>query len=687
MIVNKNLSPVLVSSFAALIFFIVTFITLGDYGPSWDETLHFRRGQAYLYYFLTGKTNYANLPKYNLQGTNGDPHLIPSPRRSFYQNDTHNGEWFLKKDIGHPPLNGILSAFLNFLFYQQLGILPDIFSYHLFNLLVSSILVFVVCFFAISTFGLFAGLISFLSLITYPLFFAEGHFNIKDPALAAFFAGTLWTFYQSLVTKKVKWLIGTTIFLGMALGTKFNVLFLPLIVVVYLIYLTLSKQISLSILKKFSLKHYLFLFFVPLGSFLIFLISWPYLLKNFPANLLNVLYYYKEIGIGANYQPENFYILGFNTFPLQWIIFTTPPLVLFLTTVGIFAVFKQRKRALGVTVLWLIWFVVPIIRVSLPNTAIYGGIRQILEFLPAMALLSGLGAWQISYWLRKYKFTKALLLLFFLFPLIILIKMHPNQNVYFNFLIGGLKGATERNFPSWGNSFGNAYLQGIKWINEHAEYGAKLALIQGTPSNAPLIFLRPDINYLVNGNEDTPYTYFSGIDKEGEYLMELTFNDTGKNFFYRWEYVEKFLDPVYELKVDGVSILKIWKNDLEHTKKDYKLNELLFSDRPNFSIENNNLIIGFKQPTDLSHISINFSSKPGCIETQNTFVETSLDSQTWYREKDSIPQLQIGHISNISQDSINYYFAGKWAKYVRFLFSDKNSCPLSKPNIVIYSLG
>ena len=53
--------------------------------------------------------------------------------------------------------------------------------------------------------------------------------------------------------------------------------------------------------------------------------------------------------------------------------------------------------------------------------------------------------------------------------------------------------------------------------------------------------------------------------------MELTFNDSGKDFFYVWEYTNKFLIPLYEVKIDGVSILKIWKNDLEHTKKEYRL--------------------------------------------------------------------------------------------------------------------
>ena len=73
---------------SALVFFIAVFLTLSDYGISWDETIHFRRGQAYLNYFLTRQLNYEKLPILNLQGTNGDPSKVIY-RRSLYQNDFH----------------------------------------------------------------------------------------------------------------------------------------------------------------------------------------------------------------------------------------------------------------------------------------------------------------------------------------------------------------------------------------------------------------------------------------------------------------------------------------------------------------------------------------------------------------------------------------------------------------------
>lgn len=665
--------PIFISTLFSLIFLSTAVLTLPDYGVSWDSALHWRRGQAYLYYFLTGQANYDKLPHPNLQGTNGDPKKIPFPRRSFYQNDFHNGEFFLKNDSGHPPLNGELAALSNYIFFQKLGLLDDISSHHLFNILASSLLVFVVVFFAAETFGTLAAVVSFLTLVTYPLFWAESHFNVKDPAEAAFFAGTLWAFYKSLNRGNVVWLISGFIFFALALGTKFNILFLPFILFPCILFRFGIRPANLvQSLKLVSKKYYVTLLAGPILVLGVFIGTWPFLWHNWPENIFKIFSFYKEIGIGLRYQPEEFFVFGFNTYPTQWILFTTPPLVLILSAIGLVSAWINRKKYNCVTFLWLLWLLVPVARVTVPQTVIYGGVRQILEFLPAMVLLCGLGAWQILRWTKKVKIaTLLVLLLAFIWPIFILVKLHPNQNVYFNQLIGGLRGAMERNFPSWGNSFGNAYLQGIRWINENTEKGAKLALIQGTTANVPIILLREDINYQ-NSN-------WSGIERKGEYLMDLTFNDTVRNFNYAWEYVENFLNPVYELKVDNVSILKIWKNDLEYTNKQYRADEVLFKGQLKNYSEGKNLVLELFQEANLSQVELSFSPKTGCVPLRTGFVETSLNGKNWQREKDWVPFPQVRGKQNIEGNKITFFFAAKRAKFVRFVLDNQNSCVLNNP--------
>ncbi|KKR81574.1 MAG: hypothetical protein UU73_C0001G0150 [Candidatus Daviesbacteria bacterium GW2011_GWA1_41_61] len=693
----------LVSFMLAAIFFTVAFLTLLDYNISWDETIHFRRGQAYLHYFLTGDLDYHQLPSVNLQGTQGDPRRIPPPRRSLYQNDYHNGNFFLEKDSGHPPLNGELAALSNFIFFQKLGVLDDISAHHLFNILAAALLVLVVVYFAIQYFGLFAGLVSFLSLVTYPLFWAESHFNIKDPPQTAFFAAAIWAFINSLNKGSLFWLIWFWIFLGLALSTKFNILFLPLILIPYLLlryhHIFLKKKFTF---KKIPQRYLLGLVLGPIITLGIFIGSWPYLWSNIVPNFLSVLRYYQQIGSGVRYQPDSFFIGGFNTYPWQWIFFTTPPLVLILFLLGLISVWIQRGSKKLIVWLWLLWFLVPILRVSLPHSTIYGGVRQIMEFLPAMVLMAGVGAWQVIEWLKGAKLDKNMVLVLqlfliglFLWPILVLFKMHPYENVYFNSFIGGLSGAADRNFPAFGNSFGNAYLEGIKWLNSHTEQRAKVALLQGTLANAPLIFFRSDIRYLpTTDNLDEPKTslepketYFSGIKREGEYLMELTFSDSGKDFYYVWEYVNKFLIPVYEIKVDGVAIAKIWKNDWDHTKKEYQLALQPYNGLLKTIAENNFLYITLNQEVLLSQLEVSFDEEESCSPLKTAYVETSLNKKDWQVEKDIIPQYQINRKINLEKDKISYYFAGRSAKHIKLAFDNSKSCVFNNYRVAITVLG
>ncbi len=663
----------------ALAFFLIQFFTLPDYGVSWDEALHFMRGQAYLHYFLTGRLSYADLNIPDLDSLKGNQLQQFWGKRSLYQSDVHNGEFFVngvsEKKIGHPPLNDDLAATLNYVFFQKLGIVSDITSYHLFNIFASSILVFIVTVFALETFGVLAGVVSFLSLVTYPLFFSEAHFNIKDPIEAAFFAGSIWAFYKLMNSKRPRWIAILALFLGLAIGTKFNILFLPFILCPYILF-SFPQIISapLEVVKKVPLRFYIWGILGILLAGGLFFISWPSLWSGFPKSLIYVLKYYRDIGTGYNYQPDNYYFLGFNLYPLLWIIFTTPPVVLTLSVLGVISTFFVKGNKRNILVLWFVWLLIPILRVTLPKASIYGGDRQIMEFIPAMALLSGAGAWGILKCIKEKSLKNIvalLLVLVFIYPAFVLVKMYPNQNVYFNSLIGGLKGASEQNFPSWGNSLGNAYKQGTDWLNKNAEKSAKVALIQGTKANAPLILFRPDIDYDI--------TNFSGMQRGGEYLMELVFNDTGKAFYYRWEYVDNFLEPVYEVKVDGVVILKIWKNDLAHTKSDHRFTEQLYKGDIKVNSDDHFLILSADEKILLSKISINLDDS--CRPIGESYIETSIDGKIWTKEKDPVSSDQLVGIRVVSDNTLNFLFAGREARFIRISFEKPQLCKLSTSDI------
>jgi len=538
----------------AAAFLLIGVATLDDYGVNWDEPVHFMRGQAYWRLLTTGKRNYNDLPKLAFHFPKNDRYsteVTPdfkddtSFRRSYYQSDVWNGAWFLANDSPHPPLNDILAAATNWFFYQKLGVLGDVEAYHLFEVFCGAIMVFLVTFWVAAQAGLVAGLVAGLALFAYPLFLGETRFNIKDPVEACFFSFTIFSFWLAVKKSSPQWLALTAIFAGMALATKPNIAFVPLVL--------LPWFVTCRPWPKLTKKFYLAMLLMPVIVGVIFFVSWPYLWQDPLATLAETWGYYRHIGTAQQYQPARFYWHGFNTYPLQTIFLTTPLLTLLLAVIGVFAAFSNWKKDQSKTAfLWLLWLLVPVGRVTVPGTAIYGGVRQIMEYLPALALLAGLGAHFLS---RQAKIRRGwlwVLMLAAFAPITLkLINLHPSESLYFNELAGGLRGAAAQDFPDWGLSLGNEYRQGVNWLNENAASGADLNLARGLLSNLPRIWIRPDINF---GDH-----YFSGEAKKGEYVMGLIYQGWDGWIPEKAAYL-KTLPSVFEYQVDGVTVLKIWHN-------------------------------------------------------------------------------------------------------------------------------
>lgn len=581
---NMKLSYKIIVLGIFIVSFIVGLITLSDYSINWDEPGHYMRGQAYLRYFLTGKEDYKDLPRIKAHYHKNIFDKIPLGiefnndevyRRSLYQfdreGDTFTYKYFVKNDGGHPPLIDILASFSNYIFYQKLGILGDIEGYHVFIIFVSSLLVSYTFLFVATRYSLLAGIIASLSIFLYPLFFSESHFNIKDPAQAAFYTFTILFFYTGVLKNSSLWMIFAGISAGLALGTKYNILFSVFILLFWIVIVKWEKIKNLK--WPFSKKITFSIFSIPVIAVSILIISWP----NFQENILKSLSFYRTIG-SAPQQSSEYYFLGVNTYAIQWIFYATPLAILFFGAVGIlYAVVYGRKEKYHSSILFLIWFLLPIARVSFSHAGIYGGARQIMEYIPPFAMLAGVGAFWLHTMLISFmkKYTNYLFLrkkisfiLGFLFilsflPIVFkLIMLHPNENVYFNPLIGGLKGAKEKNISGWGTTLGSSYQQGMNWLNKNAGYNANVALVRGLRSNIPRTKIRDDINF--------SEFYYSGEKKQGEYLMEVT------DYFWtltipvdKRKYIET-LEPVHELIIEGVPILTIWKNDWANTKPQYR---------------------------------------------------------------------------------------------------------------------
>lgn len=591
---NKYLLPFIL----ALAFFITGIFTLPDYGINWDSPGHFLRGQALASYLLTGVKSYQTtarlspvlikpdeyISRYSFAAIE-DPegYLAKLPNRplpqkefrltqeklrtSFYQSQDWNGNFFLNIEGGsHLPLVDIFSSFLNKLLYQGLGIFADIDSYQLGYILISSMGIFIVTIFVYEiTNSILAMFIAALCLGLFPFFFAESHMNLKDPPQAAFYAASLWSFWHWVKSTKKWWGVASILFVILALGIKWNIVFLPIILLPWLFIIRNDRAFK----QWFKVKLFLFALLFIICFFLFLTIIWPSSILNPLEKFWSVSYYYLQIGLRTDLlQPKGFILpFNFNIYPLILVVTQTPSIILLLVIAAIIAAFKHRfDSQLKVGHLLILWLFIPIIRVILPHIWFYSGFRQIMEILPAMAIMAGVGA---NYLVRvisdKYSkgnklVTPILVLVTSYLLLVPIIKLHPNQNAYFNILAGGLKGAVNKNLIDWTLTNGNIYKQGALWLDKNGEKDANLAHLDGSMFAISPMFLRQDISI-------SPY-HFSGFDQKGEYIMTL-FNPLDPPVFAQ-RYPKRFLDPIQRIKVDGVNLLYIYKNDPAFLKSEFR---------------------------------------------------------------------------------------------------------------------
>ncbi|VVA44359.1 conserved membrane hypothetical protein [Candidatus Roizmanbacteria bacterium] len=391
-----------------------------------------------------------------------------------------------------------------------------------------------------------------------------------------------------------------------------------------------------------------------------------------------IIGFYKDIGTTVTINQGFIGPLGVSTYAMQWILYTTPLVILFLTVLGVVKILSDKFRDQNMqSLLFLLMLIVPIVRVTWPGTNIYGGVRQIMEFIPAMAIIAGIGGLTLRNWLSpflKSTVLSTLLVLALFIPITHkLIEIHPNENVYFNPLIGGLAGAKERDFPGWGVSFGAPYREAIDWINKNAEPGAKLTTGYEILSNIPGIFIRPDIDYKSNR---------SGYLRQGEYVISLRFQGADKRSYFDM-YLDRMMEPVHQIKIDEVPILKIWKNDEDHLRDEWSKEEVL--DNVNFTKTNTGLSFDAGKVVKLSRLEI-WYNESDCMELADGYLMVSKNGEEWERIPGVLPEEVRIRVLGTQPSNGKFIepFAGQVARYINLYLSPKDSCVTQIEKVKLY---
>lgn len=583
---------ILIALLLASVFLIIGITTLSHYGIHEDNPFHFLRGQYFLNRLLGGDGTFSvpslrspvlflprqrissyklnaseelfapNLPvsgsdkEETVQQEFKDALISKGIRNSFYKHNAWGANiWEITDNQGHPAISDMLMAASNKIFYEALGILGDIESYQLYGIVVVAVSLFFLYLFVTDAFGSFAALVSVLALALYPMVFAETHINIKDPVQMGFFTIAVVSAYFTLTRKlSLDWFVLLLLSTFFALGTKWNIVFLPFLLFPWILFVWKKTDLG----KKLRVRRVIFLGVVTLVvPFILLLLTYPFYWTHTVYKLLNTFDFYaslavKDLRIQA---PTNAALpWGFDARAILLFASMSPPIMLVLAAIGFIGVLVRKipgKHKAGLLI--LLWFVVPLLRVIWQTSEFFGSMRNFMEFLPAFAVLVGIGsAWIVGKKSRVIKVTFGLL--FIIMHLYILVRWHPYEHIYFNRFFGGLSGAKARGLYTWETIYDAPYRELATWLNAHAEKGARIAYLDGTMLGLSPLWLRDDIRF---------GSFFSGLDGKGEYIASIVYPKPPAVFPIN--YLEAFVMPVYEVVVDGVVVAKVWKNDTSHT--------------------------------------------------------------------------------------------------------------------------
>ncbi len=589
MILMKRVVPGIL---LALAFFIVGIATLPHYGMHEDNPFHFLRGQYYLERILgrDGRFDLTPLrspvlfmpgqrissyklnaseelfsPKLPISGADAEKTVqqeykemidLLGKRSSFYKHNAWGGNiWDITDNQGHPAISDMLMAATNRTLFEFLGWFGDIEAYHFYVIGVVGVSLLFLYLFVADAFGSFAAGIAALALALYPMVFAESHMNIKDPVQMGYFTIAVVSAYFTAVRKHwLDWFVLLLLSVFLALGTKWNIVFLPLILAPWIVVVYKKSDIGQSIGWKRMIVLGLIAVIAPL---ILLLLAYPFYWTQTVFKLLNTFDFYATLGVkDLSIQQATYAPLpgGFDARAILQIFSMSPPVMLVLAAIGVIGVIVRKvpgKHSAGLLV--LLWLVVPLLRVIWQTSEFYGSMRNFMEFLPALAVLVGIGsAWIVRKMPRVI--GGAFLLIFILMHVYILVRWHPYEHIYFNGLFGGLKGAEAKGLYTWETLYDAPYRELANWLNTNADKGARLAYLDGTMLALSPLWLRDDIRF---------GSYFSGLDAGGEYIASIVYPKPPAVFPIN--YLESFVEPVYKVVVDGVVVAKIWKNDKTHT--------------------------------------------------------------------------------------------------------------------------
>lgn len=494
-----------------------------DYGLSWDEPLNHHNGQISLAFVL-----------------HDDPELWTYSER-YYGTIYEMVFAFLQERV------------IAFDSTQSLFIFRHAVTFLFF--LVGVFFFYRLCFLGLRSQWL--ALLGAVFLIASPRIFADAFYNSKDiPALILFIV-SVFTLLRFLETPSYRWAVWHALATALLLAIRLPGLFIPAMTLGFVAANLLFLPEERHRWKDWAIR--LLAYFILAAALTV--LFWPFLWRDpighFAEAYADMSRFSRQVGLFVMYQG-GFITAGelpWHYIPV-WMSMTTPFLYLVLGAVGMGVVLSHFRSGIGTVyrnyrqdLVVLAWFLGPILSVIVLGSVLYDGWRHLYFVYPALVYLAVLGSASILGWLKResediWKIGRTLLTLLIGLQLLIvvsfMVRNHPYQNLYFNFLAGGLEGARENfDLDYWGLTF----REGLEYIAAtDSDEQIPIAIAGGSPDT--LLILRPeqiDRFILLDPRENA----------KAKYILSN----------YRWQVIGDlpFEREVYAVRVDGVKVMSVFK--------------------------------------------------------------------------------------------------------------------------------
>ena len=391
--------------------------------------------------------------------------------------------------------------------------------------------------------------------ITSPRFFAESFYNPKDIVFMSLTVITIFFGINLLKNLKIKNIILFCFFSALATSVRSMGIFSVFLILFFYILENLEEQnFSIKKIRIFILIFLLYFFFTYL--------LWPFLWLDPINNFFISLKSFANYGWGGSILYLGEYVKANNLpwhYTIVWIFVSNPIIYILLFIIGLYKIvfnffanlnklWKNSNEKIDLFI--FAFFLGPLIAVIIFNSTLYNGWRHLYFIYPSLIYISILG---LNYLLnikinKLYRnATLSIIFLAIFINILNIIKLHPFQNIYFNFLVEK-KANSLFDIDYWG--LGNAHSI-IKVINDE-EKGKKI--VMATASFTPLNYSK----YIINKEKIKNINFPGTIKTNADYIFT--------NFIYEGDprYKKKYLIPknykkFYTLKKGNIIINEVYK--------------------------------------------------------------------------------------------------------------------------------